>query len=443
MAPDEPLARGWERQLDRAEEPALLRRSTHRARLSPLAACARIEYVRAPRRATRPAPALAEARIIAHHPPYLERVWHDETGRVASRRRAAAGHRRRPRVDATRLAHGRRHAARRGAGPRALHAALDPRRRRCVRPARRWTVFASVGPVRCNCDRRCSGIAACARDRRELLPAVLGAPVFLAAVRALGACRSTLSVQFSTFEGDSSGEQIAALLMEQAAAGVLVRLVLDHYTIRRRRRAARASPAAPTSACERHALARSSPWSPAASISAHRTLGSMARYMLFRDHKKLIVIDGRVAYVGGINVSDHNFAWNDFMVRVEGPVVHDLVGDFVSTWQGRRLRLIGPPVPGDYVVNQTAGRPAVLGDAPPRRCARDTIFLERRHSSGTGSSGHCSTRPTRRVRHRRRAGAAQPVDLPCVVAQDDARDPASQHHRARLPRLWCDTHASC
>jgi cardiolipin synthase len=116
-----------------------------------------------------------------------------------------------------------------------------------------------------------------------------------------------------------------------------------------------------------------------AGVQLRRTapLGSMARYMLYRDHKKLVLIDGRVAYLGGINVSDHNFAWNDFMVRVEGPVVDDLVGDFASTWHGRRVRLAAPPVAGDYVVNQAAGRPAVL-DETVRLVdgAQESIFLE-------------------------------------------------------------------
>ena len=140
-----------------------------------------------------------------------------------------------------------------------------------------------------------------------------GAPAFLAALRDdLAACRSTLWVQFSTFEGDSSGEQIAALLMEQAAAGVSVRLVLDHYSdfvaddvlpVHLTRRSDLRAERERTRALLDRMVA--------GGIQLRRTapLGSMARYMLFRDHKKLIVIDGRIAYVGGINVSDHNFAW--------------------------------------------------------------------------------------------------------------------------------------
>jgi cardiolipin synthase len=53
-----------------------------------------------------------------------------------------------------------------------------------------------------------------------------------------------------------------------------------------------------------------------------------------RNHKKLIVADD-VAYLGGINFSDHNFAWRDFMVRVEGAsAAAFLAADFEATWAG-------------------------------------------------------------------------------------------------------------
>ena len=55
-----------------------------------------------------------------------------------------------------------------------------------------------------------------------------------------------------------------------------------------------------------------------------------------RNHKKLVAIDDRVAYVGGINFSDHNFEWHDLMLRVEDPgLVAFLREDFEGTWNGR------------------------------------------------------------------------------------------------------------
>jgi len=48
-----------------------------------------------------------------------------------------------------------------------------------------------------------------------------------------------------------------------------------------------------------------------------------------RDHKKLLVVDDRVAYVGGINLCAHNFAWHDSMLKFTDPKVVDfLAADF-------------------------------------------------------------------------------------------------------------------
>ena len=58
------------------------------------------------------------------------------------------------------------------------------------------------------------------------------------------------------------------------------------------------------------------------------------RYPL-RNHKKLLVVDNAV-WVGGINFSDHNFAWHDIMLRIEGKEVADwLAGEFNADWRGQ------------------------------------------------------------------------------------------------------------
>ena len=55
----------------------------------------------------------------------------------------------------------------------------------------------------------------------------------------------------------------------------------------------------------------------------------------FRNHKKLIVADD-VAYIGGINFSDHNFEWGDLMLRIENPqIATRLAADFGDTFAGR------------------------------------------------------------------------------------------------------------
>ena len=59
-----------------------------------------------------------------------------------------------------------------------------------------------------------------------------------------------------------------------------------------------------------------------------------------RDHRKIVVIDGNVAYTGGMNVADYYIkgteqvgAWRDMHCRIEGGAVDDLQRIFVSTWK--------------------------------------------------------------------------------------------------------------
>ena len=60
----------------------------------------------------------------------------------------------------------------------------------------------------------------------------------------------------------------------------------------------------------------------------------------FRNHKKMMIVDN-VAYLGGINFSDHNFSWHDFMVRIsDDEVVGSLVHDFRLTIQKKNQSAI-------------------------------------------------------------------------------------------------------
>ena len=76
-----------------------------------------------------------------------------------------------------------------------------------------------------------------------------------------------------------------------------------------------------------------------------------------RDHRKLLVVDGKVAFLGGINISSvysgGSFStsskqrpggkapWRDTQVKVEGPVVADFQRLFLDTWQKQK----GEPLP--------------------------------------------------------------------------------------------------
>ncbi len=59
-----------------------------------------------------------------------------------------------------------------------------------------------------------------------------------------------------------------------------------------------------------------------------------------RDHRKIVVIDGEIAYTGGMNVADYYItgkpefgAWRDMHMRIEGDAVGDLESIFVRMWK--------------------------------------------------------------------------------------------------------------
>ena len=70
------------------------------------------------------------------------------------------------------------------------------------------------------------------------------------------------------------------------------------------------------------------------------TQGKTNRFQLnFRNHRKIVVIDGKIAYVGGHNVGDEYLginpdfgAWRDTHVELEGPVVQEIQFTFVEDW---------------------------------------------------------------------------------------------------------------
>jgi cardiolipin synthase len=152
----------------------------------------------------------------------------------------------------------------------------------------------------------------------------------------IGRARSRLLVQAMTFEGDAAGQAVAEAVRQSDAADrrVLVDdytrvVVSDHFVLSPHYLLSKAFRA------EIRATRAMFSGLAAAGIGVRVTnpiAGSLLRYGV-RNHKKLIVADD-VAYLGGLNFSDHNFAWHDLMLRIEGPGPADfLAGDFDATWR--------------------------------------------------------------------------------------------------------------
>lgn len=168
---------------------------------------------------------------------------------------------------------------------------------------------------------------------------LVGAPAFWERAAAdIATARRRVLVQAMTFEADAAGQPVAAAIGASRASDrrVLVddysRLVVSDRWVagRQDRLSSELKQEVAATRAMFLDLLRSG-----VSVRLTNPIGRLFTNYPARNHKKLIVADD-TAYIGGINFSDHNFAWHDFMLRIEGVAAADwLAEDFGSTFAGR------------------------------------------------------------------------------------------------------------
>jgi len=153
--------------------------------------------------------------------------------------------------------------------------------------------------------------------------------------RALASAERRVLIQVMTFDGDASGLAVADLLVDAAGRGVEVRLLVDCFALRYVSDRKDTDPSVREEAAETKAMFDRLKAAGVA-VTFTQPFGPVKFFGLSRNHKKLYVVDDH-AYLGGINISDHNFAWRDFMVRTTDPaIVEALTQDFARTERGDR-----------------------------------------------------------------------------------------------------------
>lgn len=92
----------------------------------------------------------------------------------------------------------------------------------------------------------------------------------------------------------------------------------------------------------------------------------------YRNHRKIIVIDGQVGYIGGMNIAMRyaNAKWRDTMLRVTGGGVYALQRAFLVDWYfvDRSLlsdRRFYPPIADDQLINDTISQVVTSGPVTP------------------------------------------------------------------------------
>lgn len=149
-----------------------------------------------------------------------------------------------------------------------------------------------------------------------------------ALVADIDAARNHVHLLFYIWLEDASGTRVIEAVERAAARGVVCRLLIDGVGSR--------------------ALARSDRWKGLAAAGVRTAITFKMRWLpahIFfaridlRNHRKIVVIDGRVGYCGSQNCADAAFLpkrkyapWIDIMLRVEGPVVRQFQHLFAIDW---------------------------------------------------------------------------------------------------------------
>jgi cardiolipin synthase len=166
-----------------------------------------------------------------------------------------------------------------------------------------------------------------------------GPATYQAMFAAMRAARDHIHLETYIFEDDEVGHQFADLLLARQAAGVEVSVIYDSVGSLKTERAF----------FERLRAGgiRILEFNPVNPLTARK-----GWRINQRDHRKLLVVDGRIAFVGGINISNvysagssaargsaagsKDAAWRDTHVSIEGPVVAEFQKVFLETWEKNR-----------------------------------------------------------------------------------------------------------
>jgi cardiolipin synthase A/B len=137
---------------------------------------------------------------------------------------------------------------------------------------------------------------------------------------AIEGARESVYLETFIWKGDDTGQRFKDLLIRKAREGVDVHVVWDHFGNLVVPPSFKLFPE-PVHALAYRAMTR--PWH----------IVDPRHYAL--EHRKLLVIDGRTAFLGGYNIgADYATKWRDTHLRIDGPDAADLAQHFAAFWNG-------------------------------------------------------------------------------------------------------------
>jgi len=164
-----------------------------------------------------------------------------------------------------------------------------------------------------------------------------GEQAFPAMLEAIAEAEREILLEMYWFASDRTGQQFADALVAKAEAGVKVRVIYD--AVGSIQSDGRMFSRVRDAGCEVEQYNPIAPW------RARFRIGVVNN----RDHRKLLVVDRKVGFTGGVNLGDEwastsagGAGWRDDTVRIEGPAVEQMGGIFDYGW----LHIVEPLAAG-------------------------------------------------------------------------------------------------
>lgn len=155
-------------------------------------------------------------------------------------------------------------------------------------------------------------------DHNELIVYTYGQDLYRDMLRDIASATSSICLESFIWKGDGTGEAFKAALFQKAKQGVDVYVIYDAFANLVVPRAFKQFP-------------------PEIHVYPYRAWRKL--WYIFdprrwaRDHRKLLVVDRKVAYIGGYNIGElYGTKWRDTHIRLKGEAALNLYASFVDFW---------------------------------------------------------------------------------------------------------------
>lgn len=145
----------------------------------------------------------------------------------------------------------------------------------------------------------------------------------IALIRDIAAAKNSINMEYFIFADDAVGHLVSDCLIDAVKRGVTVRLLYDDVGC--------------WSVSNKFFKQMAQSGVIVSTFMSVR-FPSLTRRMNYRNHRKLVIIDGRIGYIGGMNIANRYLygkdgkGWRDMHMRLTGNAVYGLQQTFASDW---------------------------------------------------------------------------------------------------------------